>query len=190
MSVGHSILSGLAKGVGATAGFFTGGPVGAAAGYKLGGSAVDNPRGIPIVGPIAESTGLIGKSPEEEGLQHAFDEAQRQSALNRPMSEAAHQASIEQQLALFGPINEMLKQMYGPQFQLDLSAFSKSPLAMAREAPTASGLYDRSHDSTLPPIDQNAWTQGYSEGVNDPNYSRGPGANGKNDLGVGPQRRV
>lgn len=89
---------------------------------------------IPLVGSAAEGLGLIGGDDSaQQGLQDALHRAQEAQQQYRPFAQDARQASLEQQLSLFGPISDMLVRMYGPGFALNLSPFHTSPLETAQE---------------------------------------------------------
>lgn len=122
-------------------------------------------RGIPIIGAIAESAGIIGPPEEQQAFQDQIKAAQQNHAEYRPFQEAARMSSLNQQLALFGPINDMLEKMYGPGFRLDLSGLERSPLDAWRLG------------------NPGAAVQGAPPPGPDTGYQRDPSAN---DLGVGP----
>lgn len=60
----------------------------------------------------------------EEALHKAFMQAEQQNEQYRGVDEMHRNQMLQQQLSLFGPVNEMLKRMYGPEFGLDLSKLS------------------------------------------------------------------
>lgn len=145
MSFWKDLGAGVAGVAGGTAGFFTGGPVGAAVGYKAGRDLVNNPEELPIVGSMFGPTDAQQDADRQQ--QEALQQIEQEYTQYRPISDAAHQQSLQQQLSLFGPINQMLEQMYGPQFKLDFSAFNQSPVSYAKSLEAMSDPQLRSQES-------------------------------------------
>jgi hypothetical protein len=82
---------------------------------------------LPVVGPIAESLGLIGPSDEEKALQQKLKDNAAQMEAYRPQYKAAGLEILRRQLGLYGPVNDMITKMYGPEFRFNLDGLASDP---------------------------------------------------------------
>jgi hypothetical protein len=87
----------------------------------------DTARSIPFVGPIAESAGLIGPSQEEQDLQQKLRDDAAQTQAYAPQIKAAQLETLRRQLGLYGPVNDMITKMYGPEFRFNLDGLASDP---------------------------------------------------------------
>lgn len=106
-----------------------------------------------------------------------FHQMEHDYAHQRVVNQHQHQLALDQQLTLFGPINEMLKQMYGPEFAFNLD------MLKSQAYPSAAGLspIGSGQAADYDPVGN------YGTGNSGPNGgARDAGTLGANDLGAGP----
>lgn len=93
-------------------------------------------RRIPGVSEVAKMFGA--SSEEEDRVQEEWARMQQAVESYRPASLDAQFGGLQNRLGLFGPVNDLLGQMYGPGAQFDLSAaMGNNPFASLAQPPPA-----------------------------------------------------
>lgn len=138
------------------------------------------------VGPAHAGSAQHTLSPEE-ALHKAFMQAEQSNELYRHVDELHRNQMLQQQLSLFGPVNEMLKRMYGPEFGLDLSKISTPGFAAPAPGTVGAAVQGVGHLAT--PEEQAKWGSGdgwRGTGYDDPaNANQGAPVTGGGTLPKG-----
>ena len=90
-------------------------------GRALGQGLESRAPSIPVLGPL-----LYG-NPEQEAHEQQFRDLSQVYEQYRPEVFQARLQAMRQAMGAFQPYNQLLGQMYGPQFQTDMSQFWQNP---------------------------------------------------------------
>lgn len=79
---------------------------------------------LPVVGGVFES---IWGSPEQEAKQAAMEQAKQAMFAYRPMAMDTRMNAMQNSAAAFGPMQQLMGQMYGQGAQTDMSKLISNP---------------------------------------------------------------
>jgi hypothetical protein len=86
---------------------------------------------LPVAGGLFES---LWGSPEQEAKQKAMAEAQQAMFAYRPVAMDARLGAMNNMSAAFGPMQQLMGQMYGPAAQTDMSKLIGNPFSEQAQA--------------------------------------------------------
>lgn len=91
--------------------------------------------GLPVVGSLAES--FVG-SPEADAQKKAFEDAKKAYETYRPYNMQARMAAFQNMANAFGPMQNLMSQMYGTGAVPDMAKMVQNPFPEAMQK----GMYE------------------------------------------------
>ncbi len=105
-------------------------------------------NGLPIVGGV---TSNLWGDPSQEGVQQAFEDAQRQMQMQRSNQMDGRMNAMQQGALAFGPRNQMLGQMMGQQGPaMNLDPMLQNPMPQQQQNDIRTAAFGSAPPTTAP----------------------------------------